>query len=367
MRILFILEYYHPHIGGVETLFKLLAESIAEHGYQVSIITNRYKKGLKSHEETGNLTIHRYDFKNRYLFTFLSWIPALRIARECDIIHTTSYNAAFPAWVISRLYKKKSIITFHELWGKLWFDLPWIGSINARIHYIMEWLISKLYFDRVVAVSDFTRQSLINSGIPENRVVRIYNGLANIDVQFSKSKTVTDAPFTFTFFGRLGYSKGIDILLDAAISLMKKGEVFLLNLITSPVPRHLLQEVNNKIKNGGLEERVKLYFELGKSELEEIIRESDGVVIPSYSEGFCFAAVETMYLGVPIVSSGRGALKEVIGGRHIHASEFTGEGMSQAMQKAIHGQWEEKPVRMFPIGETIQQYIDLYKELSRSK
>ena len=39
MKILFVTDYYYPHIGGVEKLFKSLAESLVEKGNKVSVIT----------------------------------------------------------------------------------------------------------------------------------------------------------------------------------------------------------------------------------------------------------------------------------------------------------------------------------------
>jgi len=43
MRICFILEYYHPHIGGVEYLFKNLIEGLSKRGFEVSVLTRRLK------------------------------------------------------------------------------------------------------------------------------------------------------------------------------------------------------------------------------------------------------------------------------------------------------------------------------------
>ena len=62
---------------------------------------------------------------------------------------------------------------------------------------------------------------------------------------------------------------------------------------------------------------VRIFHHLSKPELIEKITQSDAVVIPSYSEGFCYAAVESVALGMPIISSGRGALPEVVSGKFI--------------------------------------------------
>ena len=43
MRILFVLENYLPHIGGVEILFKNLSESLVKKGHEVDLVTHRLK------------------------------------------------------------------------------------------------------------------------------------------------------------------------------------------------------------------------------------------------------------------------------------------------------------------------------------
>ena len=67
MKVLFLLEYYEPHVGGVETLFKSLAVQLVKRGYQVTVLTNKYDSSLKSKEIIEGVEVIRYRFDNRYL------------------------------------------------------------------------------------------------------------------------------------------------------------------------------------------------------------------------------------------------------------------------------------------------------------
>jgi len=58
-RILFFLEYYYPNIGGVETLFKSLVDSLAAEGYQITILTARPYPTTPLKEVNGNISIFR--------------------------------------------------------------------------------------------------------------------------------------------------------------------------------------------------------------------------------------------------------------------------------------------------------------------
>ena len=133
MKILFVLEYYYPHVGGIEKLFKDIAEAMVQENHEVLVITNKYNNELPKNETINGVRIKRLNLKNRFLFTFLSLPLVLKYAKDFDFIHTTSYNAALPASLAGLFLNKKVIITFHEVWGKLWFKLPFMHRIQKTL------------------------------------------------------------------------------------------------------------------------------------------------------------------------------------------------------------------------------------------
>lgn len=106
-----------------------------------------------------------------------------------------------------------------------------------------------------------------------------------------------------------------------------------------------------------------LFHNLPRAQLYQTICQSSCVVIPSYSEGFCFAAAEAMALGVPIISSQRGALQEVVSGRYIPLEAMTSKALAEALTKANKGQWSEKQLRQFPLDRSVEQYLEMYESL----
>ena len=363
MRILFILEYYTPHIGGVETLFKSLVEKLDSEGHDIVVLTNRFRKDLPKKERVGNnISIVRKKFFNRYFFTFLAWWPGIKYARNADIIHTTSYNAALPAWIAAKFTGTKSVITFHERWGKLWFRLPWMSPISKRLHYLFEWMITKLNFEKFVAVSEATKMSLIELGVAGERIEIIYNGI-NYDNFPRHRGTLDDEPFTFLYFGRAGIAKGLDLLIPAFAELLAMRSDARLILILPAEDNPIVRKVLILIDQHDISNSIQIKNDLSYKALKDEISNSDAVVIPSYSEGFCFAAVETMAIGTPIVSSGRGALKEVVGGKHITLQDFTEKALTMALGMAIKGEWSENAINQFKLSDTVDDYVDLYEAL----
>lgn len=360
-RILFILENYYPNIGGVETLFKTLAESLAEKGFQVQVLTNRFNKDLPKREWRGDVEIVRLSLGNRYLFTFLAGFMAIKYARHNDIIHTTSYNAALPAFIAGFWTGKKTLITFHEVWGRLWFSLPFMNRAALFLHYCFEQFILRLPFKKFIAVSKFTKESLMKAGIPADKIEHIYNGIQYSEFQafpVEQSKT-----YRFCYFGRLGISKGLDIILEAISIAKSLGLEFEFLLILPRSPANFLNKIKGIISQYQIEERIIIKHELDFKDLKLEVLRSNAVVVPSYSEGFCYTAVESLALGTPVISSGKGALKEVVAGRYLEMEEHNADALATCMSKAINNEWRNTPEKQFPLDECIASYIKLYDGL----
>ena len=366
MKILYVLEYFHPHIGGVETLFKSLTENVIDQGHSVTVITNKYDKNLPSKEMVNGVLVKRYPFQNRYLFTLLALIPAIKEAWSHDIIHTTSYNAGFPSFFAGFISRTKVVITFHEVWKDLWNDLPFMSGMSRMLHRWFESFLLALPFASFIAVSENTKQALLKAGVSPKKVHRIYNGLDYSISLPTKKHTASDKTFNFYYFGRLGVSKGIDILLGA-VTLAKESakRSFVLNLIIPKEENPIFAYTRKVIKENDLDSFISIKHELKKEELQKELRNNaDAVIIPSLSEGFGFSAAEASALGIPIISSGNGSLPEVVSGTFSVFRPYSKEGLAKTMQDVLEDKWENKDsLKEFSLDESVSEYIKLYHEL----
>ena len=359
MKILYVVEHYHPYIGGVEKLFKSLAEEVAILGNEVTVVTTKHKKNLPSKEIVNGVAIRRLPLKNRYIFSFFGWIWILKHAIGKDLIHTTSYNAALPAFFTALFTGKKVIITFHEVWGKQWFKVPFLANWERWAFYLYEWFILKLPFQKFVGVSEFTFQELCARKSPK-RVVKILNGLDYKTIQNS-SKPEKFEGFNYLFFGRLGVSKGIDIMIEGA-SLFNKNSEGVFHFVLPKYPKPMRKKVLDLLKTYNIK-NVKVYHELPFNELLALIEKVSCVVVPSLSEGFGFSAAECAAKGIPIISSEKGALPEVTYGKVLPIHPYSAEGLAIALKKAKNGEWNQKAERHFPLSKTVSEYLQLYKAM----
>lgn len=364
MNILFIVEHYYPYIGGAELLWKNLTESLVKKGHQVTVLTTRFNKKLPINDRINGVDIYRVNTRSRYMFTFWAVFKGLNIAKSADIIQTASYNAALPAFIISKIRRKTCVITFHELWRKLWFTLPYTPKWQLWLFYLYESIIRRLPFDQFIAVSGYTQQQLLTAGVSSDRVTKIYNGIDN----YSSRQVRPQLPDAFTccFVGRPGISKGIDILLNglAKYNATHSSAPVQLKMIIPKHPESIFARVKKTVKALELSPFIKFFHNLSKEELELEMLKSHCVVIPSYSEGFCFVAVESVALGIPIISSGKGALKETVSGYHVEMKSHSPTGLATAIHEAVNNQYKYIPPKQYHLKNTVAAYIDLYKTRS---
>lgn len=365
MKIVFVVEHYYPYLGGAEKLFRQLAEAFSKLGQEVVVVTTRHDTALPTSENINGVAIQRINCQSRFLFTLFA-IPAVwKACKDADQVITTTYNAALPAWIVSKIRGISSLLIFHELWGRLWFSLPYLSWWQRWAYFGFEWGISKLSFDRYVAVSDYTRTALVQAGIPANRIHLIHNGIDYHyfeNFQHIPSKT----GFELLYFGRLGVSKGLNLLLPAWASFVQNHPEANLRLVIPKYPAKLFEQICSEIQALELsDDQLQLSHELTATELFELVASASAVVIPSYSEGFCFVAVETMAIGTPIISSGKGALKEVVGGRYLEMTDQSAESLTECLKEAQAGQWQKRAKQEFSLQQAIDQYISLIIKSSK--
>lgn len=363
MNILFILEHYYPNIGGVERMFSNLAEQLASEGHRVRVITTLFKKDLPLLENRKGVEIIRIKLHNRFLFSFFGIFLFFKHTRGFDLIHTTSYNAALPAFLASFLRRKPAIITFHEYWNTLWFKLPYLLPYAQKCYWLYEQIIVSLPFKYFIGVSDFTKHKLQKRRKKAN-IIRIYNGLETGNLAKRENRRANET-FTFTYFGRLGVSKGLDLILTATKLLKNEKFDFHLKLIIPKVPASLLKLVSQIIEQEEIANLISIQHELTDEELQSQLNSSDCILIPSYSEGFCFAAAECSAMGHPYIHSGKGALSEVASGKTIKMKDFSAPGLSEAMKRAMKGEWEYSKIRDFPLKKQVAEYMGLYKKICK--
>ena len=371
MRVLFILENYHPHIGGVEIVFRNLASGLAKRGYGVTVLTRRLP-GTRRTETLDGVRIARvWSGGTRYLFTFTAIPAALRLARDADVIHTTTFNGAPPAWLAARVRGKPGVLTVHETWLGKWREYTDFGPVRAWLHELLERCVFLPRYDRYVCVSDATRSAL-GAALPKtrSRALTIRNGFdpAHWKRPRAAAKRLRrqyglDGKFVVLGYGRPGASKGFEHLI-AAFHLVKKklpNARLVLILSTDKQYAHKIQAFRRDAPADTLFLQPQKY-----ADLPAHVQMADCVVVPSLSEGFGYAVLESVAAGTPVVASDTTSIPEVIHGKHVLVKPGNPRSIADGIVEVARGRWEETPEKRFPWSENIERHEKLYRALAEA-
>jgi glycosyltransferase involved in cell wall biosynthesis len=338
------------------------------------VITHRIK-GTRKQENINGVKIYRVNvpfFGPRYWFTFLSIPKVLELARNADIIHTTTFNAAFPSWLASKILGKPSLITVHEVWVGKWREFTDMNPLSAFVHDALERMIYALNFHAYVCVSESTKENLVGVIGDKKNIFRVYNGF---DYDFFDPKRykkinkeklgLSKNSFVCLAYGRPGVSKGFDYLIKAVPKVRIKN--FRLLLILSKDKRYkkiigLVNKLNSKYKN-----KIKIMKPVGRKELNSYIRSADCVVVPSLTEGFGYSAVEACALGTPIVVSNTTSLPEVVFGKYVLVKPKSSEAIATGIDMVHDKAYMKTKKKLFTIQKNVGGYISIYEKLLKSK
>ena len=324
MRILFVLENYWPNVGGVETLFRGAAEELAHRGHKVTVVTSRLS-GTPAREEHGGVIVRRVSVPQplrRYLFMMLALPVVVREALRAEIIHTTTYNAAFPAWIGARVTGRPVIITVHEVFSEQWQRMPGMNPFLGWGYRIYEWVILRLPFRAYVCDSEFTRKRLLDrTGIDPARVSKIYpahdpslwNRADYVPFPLRSEIGASDDAFVYLYFGRPGVSKGVHDLIEAVPLVADRVFGSRLVMLLSREPADQYARILRRVRDLKIEDSVVILDSVPRQSLPRYLLAANCVVVPSISEGFGYAALEAATLGCRVIATAGHSVEEILG------------------------------------------------------
>ena len=206
MKILMIVPYFYPHVGGVEGHVLNLSKELLNRGISVVVVTPKYDLGLRNEEEISGIKVLRYPKINipklGQLF-FLLWltINKNKIGTP-DIIHGHDLYSRPARWVFPDI---SYFITFHGYEG-----YP-LQEGNVRIR---QWVNRQVKGS--IAVGDFIVKWY------RTKVDRVSYGAVNLPSDEENKKIIYDG----CFVGRLESDTGIETYLKALLTLKGQGVNF---------------------------------------------------------------------------------------------------------------------------------------------
>ncbi|GAB2793958.1 glycosyltransferase family 4 protein [Amycolatopsis magusensis] len=163
--------------------------------------------------------------------------------------------------------------------------------------------------DRVIAVSEATRQDLLYDDAVAAKSVVIYNGSGLPECTEECASWRDDRPgTTIGVVGRLVPQKGIDILIES-LSILGREDLRMRVAGNGP----LLQPLRDQAEQLGVGERVEFMGILGRDRLHRFLHECDIVVAPSRWDALPQAVCDAQALGKLVIGSAvDGILEQIV-------------------------------------------------------
>jgi len=373
MRICLIAESYPPALGGVEFALQKLVEGFIAKGHEVQVITSSWQRHPSGIEKKDALTVTRVytlPFFKRFWFMLFSLSSVVRAARWADIVQGSTFAGGLPAIIGAWIARKKKVLIVYEVFGRRWFRFE-PNLLRSLFYYFTERIIVHLPFNRYIAISEYTKESLCSLGVSKNKIDVIYFGDSKFEKPSITKKEVREqlglekGDFIFLAYGRTGVTKGFEYFTEAIPKISRQLPKARFVLVLSNYDNRIWTRVQKNISS--LSPTVcKLITPLSRNMLAAYVSAADCVVIPSLSEGFGFCALEACNAKKLIVAAKAGALPEVISGKHIFVEEGSVQALVEGCVKAYKGEVIECAPKLFNWERAVSQYCELYKELLRT-
>lgn len=244
----------------------------------------------------------------------LEWPPVESLGARADVVWSLH-----PLLMPSR--RAAQVVSVHDLY---FLDHPEATAREVRRDYAALASDHVRRADAVITISEHTRQrAAARFGIPLDRITVCYPG--------APAWTRRPAPAPrgpILHIGTIEPRKNVGALISAYAALVRTD--------TTAPPLVFAGRGTAPLEGTGLgPDRVKFLGYVSDEERLRLYREASMLVIASSDEGFGIPALEAMTIGLPVVSSNRGSLPEVVGDAALQVDPDDAEGFAGAMQRIL--------------------------------
>ena len=292
-------KWYHPEVGGIETVAKAITGAVADIAKTEILVCSGNKKRIIERTESG-----AYLYRAKTLFKLCSTPLSLdyifafaRMSKRADVIQL---HAPFPLSDLALFLcggRRDKIKT-------VWYHCDAVRQKRMKLLYkpLLRWTLKQMN-GIYVADSSIAEQSEYLAPY-KDKVKVIPFGIPIEEYEKAERKPVLTARLNnaehvkLLFAGRLVYYKGVDILIKAMASV-RNAELF---VIGGGEQEKTLREAVSELR---LEDKVHFLGRADTALLRSAFSDCDVFILPSVSRAECFGLVqlEAMAYGKPVINT----------------------------------------------------------------
>lgn len=383
MKILFITEFFPDDnlvfTGGVEAHNYYLAKQLSKF-HKIIVICSNLKtsdtktnltqniKIIKAGPKISKIDTHFLTIPYRLLFLINAILAGIK--EDFDIVQGNNFVTYPVAFLVGILKSKPTVAWYPDVFLKKWVKLT--GWVSGLLGETTEYITTKLPWAHFIALSQSTKNKLVNCGVNKNRITKIYAG---VDYAFfSKINAKKQNTFTICCVSRLVKYKRVDLLVQAIKIVLDRGYKLRVNIIGNGPEAN---NINALIRQLSLQKIVTLESNLTRHELAKKLKSSHLLCLPSTQEGFGLVVLEAAASGVPylvsdlpvfreITNNGQGGLffrKDSVKDLSYKIMKF----MDSKMLQKVLPQNARRLALLYSWPEIANQFLKVYKSLINKK
>ncbi|MBI3992524.1 MAG: glycosyltransferase [Candidatus Lambdaproteobacteria bacterium] len=309
------------HLGGAEIVLQRFLRRVKGFEYLILIPAGPFSESLAAagvpyllSRSLGNL--HRdanvlwpFAFVYRFVlaqFELLYWLRCLRPS----VVQCNNYVSVVYTLLPALLLRTPIVWHMHDF---------------VRPNRATRWLLRSMStpVSKIIAVSDAVRGSLLDLGIPPDKVVTVYNAAdppAQREASGPEARKFEAFASAFDLvlgvMGTISHLKGIHEILEALRLLVSEhgcnAGVMVAGQAATSTDRHYLQELQELVVRHGLEQRVRFLGQI--ADTDAFYRHLDALVhYPVKPDSLPTVILEAIQSGCPVVAARIGGVPECLG------------------------------------------------------
>lgn len=320
MKVVHVIQRYHPAVGGAETHVREVVRELARRGHDVTVATSAHPDAPREEWMDGARVVRfpARHWRGDYLFP--PWLP-MRGLREflestkADVLHAHSYrfDTVEAAADASRKARIPLVVTAHGFYPP---ENALVGLARWRYDRARG-RRALAQATRCVAVTRHEVAHYASLGVEAARVDVVPNGIppSAFDVPaksrddarraFRESHGLGDGPLVL-FLARLAHDKGLTDLVSAMPRV--RADATLAVCGRDAGARGAAQRAASRL---GVSERVRFLGPV--PDPREAYAATDVFVLPSHYEAFGIVLLEAMAQRAPVIATTAGGMPEVVG------------------------------------------------------
>lgn len=291
----------HPRAGGAEVHVAEISTRLDAMGYQVTQLACGFPGGA-AEERVAGMHVRRLGPLPLYYPRVVASTARETRRGDFDVVVEHLNKVPFCA----RAYARAPVIAVnHHLFGSSAFvQVPWLVAAGVvSIEKLIPWIYRGVSF---LAVSESSKQDLVDRGIPAAHIELLHNG---IHFPSLEPRPVAERPCRLAYLGRLEPYKRVPLLLRALAALVARFPELELVVVGRGSEAGALERLAGEL---GLSGRVRFTGFVSDAERDAALAEARVCVCPSLKEGWGITVIEANALGVPVVATDAPGLRDAV-------------------------------------------------------